>query len=358
VAKKLKIFSLCAVSLAYAALLLLRPAAGAEALRGGLSVCAERLIPSLLPFMILSDFILRSGAAEAIGIALSPLSRRLFRLPGVCAPVIFMSLTGGYPVGISLTASLAAKGRISAANARRMTRFCFGAGPAFTVLGVGRSLFGSLKAGWLLFAAVALSALIIGLISPGKTEPSPKKMIRPPLNAEFQSPSAALAEAVRVSSLQMLQICAWTLLFASLCAYLRLFAPTEAVAGVGAIFLEVTAGTRAASSLGSLPVIAAALGWGGLCVYFQLYAHLRQSGQSFARFALWRLVHAALAALICAALLTVFPVELTEMAVSVSALPSARLWRLSAPAAAGLAAMGIGLLLRIQAPESKNKSFT
>ena len=344
-----KTITLCTICLAYAALLLARPAVGAAALRDGLILCAERLIPSLLPFLVLAGFVLRSGMAAAIGKTLSPLTNRVFRLPGVCAPVILMALIGGYPVGLSLTASLVHSNQLSPADARQMTRFCFAAGPAFVVLGIGQSLLNSPKAGWIIFTALAVSALIIGLIIPQKTQdkthyhnPEQDK-----INHRIVLLSTALTDSVKSAVQQMLLICIWTLLFSTLCAYLQLFVHSDYVLTAGQAMLEVTAGTQALTSLSSLPLITAALAWGGLCVHVQLLDSLKQCGQKLWRFMLWRLVHAVLAALLCHALLIVFPVVLPDLSVSVSAIPSARLWQFSAPAAMGLAAMSVGLLLTI-----------
>ncbi|MDR1410138.1 MAG: hypothetical protein LBJ12_07765 [Oscillospiraceae bacterium] len=337
----------CAACLAYSALLLSHPAVGAAALRDGLFLCAERLVTSLLPFLFIAGFMLRSGAAASLGKVLTPLSRRIFHLPGICAPVILMALTGGYPVGLNLIAVLAHTGQISAADARRMTRFCLGAGPAFVVLGIGQSLFGSSRAGWLLFAALITSALVIGLILPHKKNPidipnSPESTS----SSTLPTISKVLTESIENAARQMLQICVWTLLFGTLCAYLPLFLRNEYSLHTGRALLEVTAGTQALAAFGSLPLIAAALAWGGLCVHCQVLSQLRECGQSLPRFWFWRIIHMALAALFCRALLAIFPIPSADLSVSVSAGLSMQMWQFSAPAALGLAAMGLGLIMQ------------
>jgi len=355
--QKYKTALACAACLAYAVLSLAFPAAGTAALREGLVLCAERLIPSLLPFLFIAGFMLRSGAADAIGWALAPLTRRVLRLPGICAPVILMSLIGGYPVGPGLTAALAQSGRITSDDSRRMTRFCFGAGPAFAVLGIGQGLLGSAQAGWIIYAAQAVSALTIGLIIPkneaarGRNKdrgnhlnPDTSTLMSDTSCKRYQSIGGALTESVRSAARQMLLICVWTLLFGTLCAYLRLFVHNEYLLQAACALLEVTAGARALASTGSLPLIAAALAWGGLCVHFQIHTSLGHCGRCLWSFILWRLAQAALAALLCRVLLLIFPVVLADPSVSVSAAPAVRMWQLSAPAAVGLAMMGIGLL--------------
>ncbi|MDR1805515.1 MAG: hypothetical protein LBQ80_01920 [Clostridium sp.] len=360
-----------AALLCLAALLLCLPQPCADALRGGLLLCSERLIPSLLPFLFLTEFTLRSGLVRAVGAVLSGVTRRVFHLPGICSVVLIMALIGGYPVGLRLSGELARGGLLSVEEARRMTRFCVGAGPAFVILAVGQTLLSSPRAGYILYSALLLSALIIALIVPSKaprlkkSSPSTTQSYSagevmnlvttssadslPQIKAEVKAETdygSAFIGSVSQAARQMLLICVWTLLFCGLCAYLPLFLPSPA-AQVFASLLEVSLGSQYAAATGSLPLLCAVLAWGGLCVHCQLGAAIKLCGQTLPRFWFWRLCHAGLAFLICRGLLLIFHVEITPASAAVSATANAELWQLSAPAALGLAAMGLGLLLQV-----------
>ncbi|MDR0883757.1 MAG: hypothetical protein LBN05_04025 [Oscillospiraceae bacterium] len=351
-----KQLALCALCLLAAGLMLARPNLAVVAMREGLLLCANRLIPALLPFLALATFVLRSGAADSLGRALAPLTRRVFRLPNICAPVILMALVGGYPVGLNLTAQLVRGGQITRADARRMSRFCVSAGPAFVVMGIGAGLLGSNRAGWILFAAVTVSALFLGLFVPcvGARHEVPCGYDVPLPPPQPLLLSRAFTQSAESAARQMLHICVWTLLFGLVSAYLPLFVHGENALHAARAVLEVTAGTASLAALRSLPLLAAALAWGGLCVHAQVLEPLRDCGQTLPRFWGGRLAHATLAAIVCQGLLWIFPTPLPDLLTAVSVLPAAKLWQFSAPAAVGLAAMGVGLLMDIRGVRSTN----
>jgi len=84
-----------------------------------------------------------------------------------------------------------------------------------------------------------------------------------------------------------------------------------------------------------LPVLCAALGWGGLAVHCQMLGDIRKTGLPLRLFWVSRLLHGALAAAICAGLARLFPVE-TPASVLWGAGRTVRLWAVSAPAAAAI----------------------
>ncbi|MBR7092879.1 MAG: hypothetical protein IKI50_06850 [Clostridia bacterium] len=161
--RRLRLLGWTAALLAAAAALLLLPRAAAAGVSRGLSLCAAVLIPSLFPFLILSGFFVRSGLCAALARPLRPVTMALFGLPGCCAPAILLAFVGGYPTGAAAVGELYKQGLINEAQARRMLRFCVCAGPAFLVGAVGADMLGSPRYGWLLYAAHAAAALLIGI---------------------------------------------------------------------------------------------------------------------------------------------------------------------------------------------------
>lgn len=73
------------------------------------TLAAETVVPSLFPFMTVASFLLRSGLGEAAGKPFDKVCEKLFRLPGVLAPVIIMSQIGGFPIGAKMTYELLKK---------------------------------------------------------------------------------------------------------------------------------------------------------------------------------------------------------------------------------------------------------
>lgn len=109
------------------------PAQALCASRTGLQLWFQTLLPTLLPFFILSNLLIQANLIPKITRWLSPV---LGRLLGISSSGTYALLTGflcGYPVGAKVLAQLKAKGQIPALEAEYLLSFCNNASPAFLV---------------------------------------------------------------------------------------------------------------------------------------------------------------------------------------------------------------------------------
>ncbi len=255
----------------------------------GLRLCGELLVPSLFPFFVVSLLLLRLGFPQALGRLLDPLTRRLFRISGPGAAALLMGLCGGYPLGAASAAELAEQGQISPREAERLLGFCNNSGPAFLVGAIGAGVFGSVRAGLLLYAAHVLAAGLSGFLLRGKGEEDVRGSalsVQPPLSF-FR----ALAEAVRGAVPAMLNVCGFVILFTVFTGLLDangfLSALSVRLAGLSGLspqqsralllgFWELGGAAGALRGLavepGNLALAAALVGWGGVSVHFQSLA--------------------------------------------------------------------------------------
>ena len=280
--------------------------------------CLVSLTPSLFPFMVAASYGVRSQAGMLFGRALGPAVRHLFRLPACAGATLLLSFLGGYPAGARGISLLLEQGRLTREQAGRMMLFCVAPGAAFVVTFLGCGALGSLRLGWLLFFAVTLSGLLLGLLT-GLGKPLPEK--EPPQPGEPGGP--ALVRSVSDASSAVVKMCGCILLFAGFTAILqgsgafqalsRLLALSGLVsqkeAGVLLSFLlEVTGGTGEASRQGAAPLLYAfGLAFGGLCVHLQLFSLFPEFPLSKGKFFLFRLLHGFLAAGIFLLLARLFP---------------------------------------------------
>lgn len=244
-------------------LLLLRLEETRQGVLEGLALCGELLIPSLFPFSVLANTLIRMG--------LAPWLEERLRLPAVAVPWL-LGLLGGFPLGAQSLAALCRDGAVSRQEAIRASRWCNNGGAAFLMGAVGAVL-GSPGLGLLLFGIQILSSLTMALLfSVGKG--SAGSCRRKPRRA--QALTAALTGALGESALAMVRLCGSVCFFLALWRALEgllpldSFSPLLRVLFLGAA--ELSSGTAA---LGTLPrdaafVLAAGLtGWGGLCVHLQ-----------------------------------------------------------------------------------------
>ena len=295
-------------------LLLCFPKAVSAGVTEGLRLCLSSLIGALLPFLVLSRLVLLRGLHVSLAKRASFLTRRILGLPGVCAAAVVFSLCGGYPVGASMAAGLLTNGQISPSHAKRMLLFCVSPGPAFALSAVGANLLGSPRAGMVLWASVSLGALLCGVL----TRPLFKEkanILQPVAAPPAPLPlPEALSQAAGDGLQSMLLICAFAALFSGLLGLLHALSLPEPVLRAAAVLLEVTNACGALCTKVPLPVLAAVLSWGGMCVHCQIAPFLAAAKLPYWAFLCGRILHAGLAFGVCRALLLFVPLPLGTMA--------------------------------------------
>lgn len=194
------------------ALLFCSPAAG-EGIRQGLAVCASVMIPSLYPFLILSDFVARTRLGRLLERPLGGVAERLYRCPRALAPAILMSWIGGYPAGARVLAGMAERGVLTREEAGRALTFCVNSGPAFLAAVVGAGVFGSPRWGLFLFACQLAAGAAAGrLLCRGYRW----RRLDAGKERGYLPPAAGFVGAVTSATGGMLSICAFVLVFSAL----------------------------------------------------------------------------------------------------------------------------------------------
>lgn len=270
--------SFCLISLFFLALLIRNSRIAIGYVSEGLSLCAKTLIPSLFPFMVISELIVSCGAIRPVGRLFSRPFRRLFGISGEGVGALLLGFLCGFPLGAKTAAALYRGGRISLCELKRLMTFCNVPSFAFLIFAVGESLFGSRSFGIELYAVTLLSALLIGIFSKHCFRSEERDQpLSPRASAASISPMTAFTDAVGSSASAMLRICAFVLFFSALVgilerAFSALSPSPESSALCFGIF-ELTGGISraAACSSATAPYLCAALaGWSGLSVHFQI----------------------------------------------------------------------------------------
>ncbi len=323
-------------------LLLILPVPAADGVREGLRLSARVVVPSVFPFLIAGSFFVRSGAARTVGKFLSPLTKLIFRLPEEAGGVVFASMIAGYPVGARMTAELYAQGGITAAQAKRMMLFCINPGPAFTVGAVGLSMLGSRRAGIILYACVCFSCVFVGFLTRFFDVPEVKEVSRPV--PEICSVSQTFVDSVSSGASGAFAIAAWVTLFGCISSLLgNVIHSPEALISAKCLF-EVTGGCYALAQSAPMPAVAAALGWSGFCVCFQVISNAREVGCGFMPLLVGRALCGGVSAIACRAVLQFFPDSVSAALVGAQNF-TASMCCVSFPAAAGLFIMCLIMIL-------------
>lgn len=277
----------------------------------GLLYCGNILIPSLFPFMVLSTFIVKSGIADALGKFLSPVTKRLFHTDGSVGVVILLGLTGGFPVGAKGVATLYSEKKINIETARALSMFLVGGGPGFVIFVVGGSLYNNIFTGLLLWISQIITQLILGIWSCRHIKYIPQKITK-----EKRLPiSNSIVESTQSGVNGIISLCGLVIIFSCIFGICEEIHLTEMVSdiltGIGlpesisnsvlSVLWEVTKGCNTCCD-NAVPVwlTSFALGWGGVCVHFQIYSLITQINSSKIKFTLYRLVQGVVSAIITA----------------------------------------------------------
>ncbi|MGO1469293.1 MAG: sporulation integral membrane protein YlbJ [Tissierella sp.] len=107
------------------------PVLSIDSARSGLNIWFNTLLPSLLPFFILSELLILSGFVKRFGSFLKPIMKPLFNVSGEGSFPLIMSMVSGYPIGSKLTCSLRNKNIVTKVEANRLIGFTSTSGPLF-----------------------------------------------------------------------------------------------------------------------------------------------------------------------------------------------------------------------------------
>ncbi len=280
--------------LALMAALLLYGREAAAAVRGGLSLCARTVIPSLFPFFVASSLFVSLGAAESCQRLLSPVLGRVLGCSGAGVSAFLLGAVGGYPTGGRTVGELLRARQISSGEAERLLAFCNNCGPAF-ILGIAGGRFAAPAAPGSLYLIHIVSALVTAQFFR-----SAKKAAAPPVKrGDEPSATGALVRAVSGGAYGMVSVCAFVVFFQVLLslAECRLGTLPPWLCGL----FELTAGvSRVADRRAGFVWAAAMLGWGGVSVHCQTAAVLENTRLSMGRYLAGKAAQGCLSAVLAA----------------------------------------------------------
>lgn len=311
---------------AFLALLCRYSADCADAVRAAIELCFRSAVPSLFPFFAASSLAVSCGMAQSLGNILSPLTRRVFHLPGCGSAALVLGFLGGYPAGARMAAELWRSGICSRSEAEALLSVCNNTGPAFLIGMCGGGLFHSLRAGLFLYAVHICSALLAAVLFRPKARPLPVAyQQKQPEDIPF---FRCLTQSILSAGRSCLMVSAFILFFSVILCLLRLtgmlpalccaVAPLFSSLGLsdnGTLALltgcaELTQGlagmtATAGSTVARLTAVSFLCAFGGASVLFQSAA--AAEGLRISHCIRGKCLHAVLAALLCIFLLHLFP---------------------------------------------------
>lgn len=318
--------------------LVVYPEDGVNAAVGGLKIFWEIVLPSLLPFFVLSEIMLGMGVVHFIGVLLEPLMRPLFNVPGVGAFALSMGLAAGYPMDAVITGKFRRSRMCTKVEGERLLSFTNTADPLFIFGAVAVGMFGRPDLGITLAIAHYIASFTVGIIfkyyhyddlpldEGSQVNNHKESVFRRAARALFKARredgrpfGRLMGDAVKESMTTLLMIGGFIMLFsvlvrmASVFGILKLVTPV--IGNILKIFnispdlarsvfdgiLEIDLGTMAASRaavplLDKAVVASWVIAWSGLCVHGQVASVIHDTDIRMSPYVIARLLHGTFAA--------------------------------------------------------------
>ncbi|MBE6717874.1 MAG: hypothetical protein E7574_01275 [Ruminococcaceae bacterium] len=189
------------------------PVLATESITRALRLCYTKVIPSLFPFLVLSELIVSSHIAEHFGNLFGKPLSKLFKIQKISATAFIMGCLFGFPLGTKIAVSLYENNYISKEETERLICFCSNTGPAF-VIGITASVLNNTRLAVCIYVCQVISAFIIGIFL---RKDSPVIIKNNTELSGFFSPSC-IPNSITSSVLPMLNICSFVCFFSCISA--------------------------------------------------------------------------------------------------------------------------------------------
>ena len=245
-------------------ILILDSSSAIKGAQNGITLCIQSVLPSLFPFILLSNVLISSINSSLV----TDVGKKNDRRNPVKSKILLTGYLGGYPVGAQCAAQAHRNHQLSLASAQKMAICCNNPGPSF-IFGITSSLFPQKWFPWALWGIHILSSLVLFRLIPSDSEVSPPVSL---------SASSNRTTSLAVTLRSMAFICGWVIIFSIITCIIRrwfLWMLPQVWETVVYGLLEITNGCLALKNINSTGLrfilCALFLSFGGGCTAIQTH---------------------------------------------------------------------------------------
>lgn len=296
---KLKRNILPLIFLAFTFCLVIFSSNNLQAVKSGLTLWANSVVPSLFPFFVATEILINTDIINILGKLLNDYMKPLFNIRGEGSFAFIMGIISGYPVGAKIASEFRKNNICSKEECERLLSFSNNSGPLFIIGTVGILMYGSTIIGLLLFITHILAGITVGIIfrfwkrnTKSNLSTSSRKIQNN--NISFSNLGEVLSNSITNSISTIFLIGGFVVIFSCVISILKasgilniltsFISPvfntfnidTSFVSPLICGFLEVTNGINSISQIAckklsiNLILTAFLLGFGGLSVFLQV----------------------------------------------------------------------------------------
>lgn len=297
---KYKAILLITITACFSAMLTIFPSGSTTGVINGIKLCYTTIIPSLFTFTVCSIIIFKLQSKCSTNRKL-----KTVKLDSEIFTIFLLSCIGGYPVGAKLVEEKYLTGEIANNHAEKLLYFCVNSAPSFTIIAIGATLLKSATIGFLLYASNIISSIIFLLVFSRKITTNPVAYKKK--NSHFRF-SDIFVESTYEATKTVVGICSYIVLFYSIIGLLNSVNEQSKLIHAVSSVLEVTYGIF--NNTNNIYVISFLLGFGGVCVHFQVMSICKAIKPKYLKFLLVRVLHGLISAIVLFIITKIFRISL------------------------------------------------
>lgn len=241
----------------------------------GLMLWFRIIIPSLMPFMVVSSLFVKLHVTGYISRIFYPVFHHIFGLSEEgCYPAV-VGMLSGYPLGAATAGDMYKQKIISRSEAQYILGFCNNASPMFMIEYIGVKCL-KLNKPVVMLMIIYASAVINAWISGYKGDKSLKGVNNKHTGKNY-SVMEAIDESIINSAVVLVKVGGYIILFSIITSFVQYLPIPTMIKIVGYGILEITTGSEVISSSGIVPLIRKSV-IAGICAFGGLSSVAQTSG--------------------------------------------------------------------------------
>ena len=309
------------------------------AVKSGLSLWANSVVPSLFPFFVATELLMHTNIVSQLGLILNNYMKPLFNVRGEGSFAFIMGIISGYPVGAKIATNFRKNNICTKEECERLLSFTNNSGPLFIIGTVGILMFKNSTIGILLFITHILACISVGIIFRFWKKNKQSELynlknsskINTKKEVSFSNLGEVLAESITSSISTILLIGGFVVIFSSIISILQssgilnlistclspiansLNIDTTFISSILTGILEITNGINSISNIAckkiSINIIITAflLGFGGISVLLQVWSITSKTDLSIKPYLYGKIIQGFLAGFYTYILINIFP---------------------------------------------------
>lgn len=270
----------------------------------GIQLWLFTVVPTLFPFLIMSDIMVHMNTTDYISVILQPVTKPLLSISSSGNYAIITGLLCGYPVGAKTCADLVKEKKISITEGNYLLTFVNNASPAFiSSYIVNALLFGSCSAVYISALIYIPSIMTAFILNPFFRKKMENDKIKNTFGNYCASGRFTLETTIFSTVNTLLKIGGYITIFSIFCEFIKLI-PIHIIKMVISGLLEITTGTFLIS-ISTIPLkwkielIVFFTSLGGASTLFQTKSMISGSGLSIKWYIIGKIICSVLSLLIC-----------------------------------------------------------